>query len=105
MELQVFTIEFDNSTRTYYAGQYITGKILIGHDSEITTRGIALRFCGTASVSWTESIEEGAGDSLRSVMKQHANKEIYMDEELYAFGRGNFYCFLLEKISLGKYGV
>lgn len=88
MEPQIFSLEFDSSSRTYFGGQYITGKIIISNDSEISTRGIALRFSGTASVSWTESIEEGSGDSLRSVVKQHANKEMYMDEELYAFGRG-----------------
>ncbi|CAL8111563.1 unnamed protein product [Orchesella dallaii] len=87
MNVKLFSVQLDNSSRTYFAGQYITGKIIIGNDTEVKTRGIALRFSGTASVAWMESVEEGSGDSLRSVVKQHANKEIYMDEELYAFGR------------------
>lgn len=85
-----FSIQLDNSSRTYYAGQYITGKIIVNSETEVPTRGIALRFSGSASVTWTESVEEGSGDSLRNVVKRHANKEVYMDEELYAFGRGKF---------------
>lgn len=90
MSLNAFYILLDNPSRRYFAGQYITGKIIINHNTEVKTRGIALRFSGTAAVAWLESSEEGSGDSLRSVVKHHENKETYMDEELYAFGRGNY---------------
>jgi hypothetical protein len=48
MPLDEFLIEFDNPTRSYFPGQNVTGRVIVGTQSEKKTQGTAnkiLRLC------------------------------------------------------------
>lgn len=55
MGLKHFQIVFDNPTGTYYCGQTVTGRVLLGLNSPKKIRGIEIKFKGEANVAWTET--------------------------------------------------
>ncbi|KAK2581691.1 hypothetical protein KPH14_002178 [Odynerus spinipes] len=55
MGLTTFEVVFDNPWKVYYAGQTVSGNILLVLDGVKKIRGICVKVTGTANVSWTSS--------------------------------------------------
>ncbi|KAK7870800.1 hypothetical protein R5R35_005463 [Gryllus longicercus] len=59
MSVAHFGICFDNLHATYFAGQHVTGKVVIELLKEKKIRAVDLKLCGEAKVKWSESTSDG----------------------------------------------
>lgn len=55
-KVELFCIMFDNPMGTYYAGQTVTGKVILKLNEEIALKGIFIHLQGKAEVSWNETV-------------------------------------------------
>ncbi|CAG7817566.1 unnamed protein product [Allacma fusca] len=78
MGLTQFDIILDNPHRSYFAGQTVSGKVVISLDRPKRVQGIKLKLIGKAKTHWKES----SGRSTTTV----SDEENYIDEKVYLFG-------------------
>ncbi|GLG94127.1 Uncharacterized protein GBIM_01384 [Gryllus bimaculatus] len=70
MSVAHFGICFDNLHATYFAGQHVTGKVVIELLKEKKIRAVDLKFFGEAKVQWSET----SGDSTT----YYSNNDVYL---------------------------
>ncbi|XP_021955913.1 arrestin domain-containing protein 17 [Folsomia candida] len=79
MPLETFEIHLDNPHRSYFAGQNVSGQVVIGlTERSKLIHGIKLKLQGKAKTHWKET-------SGRSTT-HFAEEEVYIDEKVYLVG-------------------
>ncbi|XP_014669738.1 PREDICTED: arrestin domain-containing protein 3-like [Priapulus caudatus] len=90
-KLEAFQIAFFNThsqlVPVYYAGQVLSGQVIVELNEPITMRGIKLTLKGTASVHWSERHNTGSGKHRHSHTSHYRNEELYFNHEIMLFSK------------------
>ncbi|XP_059473871.1 arrestin domain-containing protein 17-like isoform X2 [Neocloeon triangulifer] len=102
MGLEKFQIFFDNPQAVFYAGQNVSGRIVVVNSTPKKIRGINVKIKGEAEVSWTET-RQHSSDSNNTTMdnvtttpnntttdtqETFSAEEVYFENKFVAFGGG-----------------
>jgi len=74
-------IQFDKSSREYYAGEVLNGNVILKLKKAMPIIEIKVKLKGECKVSWSET--EGSGDDERTVW--YTNYEKYLDQKVILF--------------------
>lgn len=90
MGITKFEIVLDSPTGAYYAGQNVTGKLLLSLDKPKKIRAIIIKFEGMAKVSWSESetVRKNDGNTQQETVTFTADEE-YFSNKYNLAGGGN----------------
>lgn len=82
MGITNFQIVLDSPTGAYYAGQNVTGKLLLSLDKPKKIRAIIIKFEGMAKVSWSESetVRKNDGDTQSQTVTYTAEEEYFSNK-------------------------
>lgn len=76
-----YYISLDNPLATYYAGQTVTGKVILKLNEELSLKGIYLRINGEANVRWSEQ-ETPPGRNTKSRRVFRSDSHTYFNYEM-----------------------
>lgn len=79
-KLQKFEITFDNPSAVYFAGQTITGTVIIILSEHMNMQGVDLTFRGGANVDWEQSEKDSETNDW--VTYHYSASETYFDHEI-----------------------
>nr|XP_022329045.1 arrestin domain-containing protein 17-like [Crassostrea virginica]XP_022329046.1 arrestin domain-containing protein 17-like [Crassostrea virginica]XP_022329047.1 arrestin domain-containing protein 17-like [Crassostrea virginica] len=87
-KLRSFLITLDSSQDVYFAGQIISGKLVVELDAQMHMREIRLKFKGVADVHWTETETTGTGSNQRTETVSYTAHESYFEQRVPVYGKG-----------------
>ncbi|PVD19277.1 hypothetical protein C0Q70_19763 [Pomacea canaliculata] len=85
-KLNIFEISLNNTRGVFYAGQNLLGHCTLELNSELTLRGIRLKFEGRGHVHWTETHQKVTWKYSRSETITFSDSEQYFNQEVLLFG-------------------
>uniref|UniRef100_A0A1B6CJ57 Arrestin C-terminal-like domain-containing protein n=1 Tax=Clastoptera arizonana TaxID=38151 RepID=A0A1B6CJ57_9HEMI len=90
MGITNFQIVLDSPSGAYYAGQNVTGKVLLTLDKPKKVRALIIKFQGIAKVSWseTDSVRQNDGNTRNETVTYTAEEE-YFSNKYNLAGGGN----------------
>ncbi|XP_059470699.1 arrestin domain-containing protein 17-like [Neocloeon triangulifer] len=83
MGLERFEIVFDNPQAVFYAGQTVTGRIVVINSTPKCFRGINVKLKGRAEVNWSEVTEQASSPRPTNHRNTNEVTEIFSSEETY----------------------
>ena len=79
---QVFVIEMDGKNRLFYAGDTISGRVIVQTSERKKLRGIYLTLVGRANVCWSETRREGSGQNAMTITECYSDAEPYFNQKV-----------------------
>jgi len=82
MGLLDFQVILDNPMNVYFAGQQVTGRVLINLSDYKNNTAVKITLYGQGEVHWTEREHRGTGEDRREETIHFRSSERYMEQEI-----------------------
>ncbi|XP_069691686.1 arrestin domain-containing protein 17-like [Periplaneta americana] len=86
MGLKNLELIFDNSQRTYYSGQTVSGRLIVDIDAPKNLRSITAKFKGEAECHWSERHSRQRNGKRESYTVHYRGHEQYFEQRIKLFG-------------------